>query len=241
MRWRCCWLVATGIEPQARVDVFQAGNIVSLLMSYAGLIWPCLLNLGDSIFHTAYSRGLLMILAQLAVGSVAVGVVLVMGRKRFPPWRVLWILVLVLILPFGMNCIYFIAGGVGVYDLMSYAAWFFYVFLLVCALRLGDIPQVPMGLRRLVKWAAYGLVAFVLVQNVTIANTAYVKKELDANATLSTMTRVVDQLEQRDDYVPGETPVAFVGADPVVAEMPSFPEKGYIECVDGVLVVKMGE
>ena len=294
---------ATGIEPQARVDVFQAGNIVSLLMSYAGLIWPCLRNLGDSIFHTAYSRGLLMILVQLAVGSLAVGAVLMMSRKRFPLWRVLWILVLVLILPFGMNCIYFIAGGVGVHDLMSYAAWFFYVFLLVFALRLGDVTQVPMGLRRIVKWAAYGLVAFVLVQNVTIANTAYVKKELDANATLSTMTRMVDQLEQRDDYVPGETPVAFVGADPVsaavegfedvrsitgmwmdssipadtsvyyynvyeayfryvlkypmnicsdevhgklkadpvVAEMPSFPEKGYIKCVDGVLVVKMGE
>ena len=77
MHWHCCWLVATGIEPQARVDVFKAGNIVSLLMSYAGLIWSCLLNLARSIFHITYSRGLLMILAQLAVGSLAVDGVLV--------------------------------------------------------------------------------------------------------------------------------------------------------------------
>ena len=81
------------------------------------------------------------------------------------------------------------------------------------ALRLAEVSQISALLRRFVMWVAYVLVAVLLVQNVTIANTAYVKKELDADATLSTMTRVADQLEQREDYVLGETPVAFIGAN----------------------------
>ena len=38
-----------------------------------------------------------------------------------------------------------------------------------------------------------------------------VKKDLEASATLSLMTRVLAAVEQNPDYVPGETPLAFVG------------------------------
>ena len=56
------------------------------------------------------------------------------------------------------------------------------------------------------------LVLLLLWQNVVLANAAYVKKGLDAEATLSVMTRVVARMEDEERYVPGETAVAFIGA-----------------------------
>ena len=43
------------------------------------------------------------------------------------------------------------------------------------------------------------------------ANQMYLKKNLEYDATLSVMTRVVDRIEQVDGYIPGETPVKFLG------------------------------
>ena len=43
------------------------------------------------------------------------------------------------------------------------------------------------------------------------ANQMYLKKDLEYDATLSVMTRVVDRIEQVEGYIPGETPVKFLG------------------------------
>ena len=37
------------------------------------------------------------------------------------------------------------------------------------------------------------------------------KKELDQTATISLATRMIDRVELLEGYIPGETPVAFVG------------------------------
>ena len=72
----------------------------------------------------------------------------------------------------------------------------------------------------------------MLWQNVVLANTAYVKKELEADAALSRMTRVVTMLEQRDDYVYEETTVAFVGADNTAGTIPGMEKVRYITGLD---------
>lgn len=43
------------------------------------------------------------------------------------------------------------------------------------------------------------------------ANQMYLKKDLEYDTTLSVMTRVVDRIEQVEGYIPGETPVKFLG------------------------------
>ncbi len=145
------------------------------------------------------------------------------------------------------------------------------------------------------------LVLIVLWNNVLVANAAYLKKDVERQQMLSLMTRVVSAVEAREDYVRGETPLAFVGKirmrempgfemfsgdgrtsglnglnekiqiknyrdyaayfqyilnepanlcdevqcqeledNAAVRSMPVFPEKGSIEMLDGILVVKMG-
>ena len=56
-----------------------------------------------------------------------------------------------------------------------------------------------------------GLIIVISWANVKTANAAYTKKELEYQQTLSLMTRVVERMETTEGYIPGETPVAFIG------------------------------
>lgn len=55
------------------------------------------------------------------------------------------------------------------------------------------------------------LLCCVLWQHVVYANQVYMKKELDHQATLTLASRMIDRVELLEGYIPGETPVAFVG------------------------------
>lgn len=64
------------------------------------------------------------------------------------------------------------------------------------------------GVRR----AAAGLCAALLTSAVVFSNQVYLKKNLEMQATLSVMTRVIDRMERTEGYEVGETPVALMGS-----------------------------
>ena len=55
------------------------------------------------------------------------------------------------------------------------------------------------------------LVFILLYGNVQFANGMHLKKDIEYDAYLSLMTRIVSQMESESDYVPGETSVFFAG------------------------------
>lgn len=201
-------------------------------------------------------------------------------------------LLLMAALPVSLNLISLTVNGV-VHDLMMYSFEFLYIFSLT-------MIYIFMQKRKIkaINVIAGVLCAVIGFNNIVVANTFYLKKDMEKTATVSLMTRVVDDLEERDDYVVGETPVTFVGVprvfriyegfeldpelpvgvylrsplyqsrkteiynsykkfftyylnypinycdeyfndDERVKAMPAYPEKGYIQNIDGVLVVKM--
>ena len=50
-----------------------------------------------------------------------------------------------------------------------------------------------------------------MVDNIQFSNASYLKKRLEAQSTVSVMTRVIDRIEQTEGYEPGQTTVALVG------------------------------
>lgn len=91
------------------------------------------------------------------------------------------------------------------HHIMRYAVCLYYLLILV-VLRQG---RVSAG-----KWQAPILVIMigaVIFSNVQLANTAYMKKDLERQATLSTVTRMLSRLEQYDGYEYGQSPVAVIG------------------------------
>ena len=218
---------ATGIAPQTRTDVFafQGQDPIAL---YANLIKPALTYLGETVLHRAYPRLVLGIAVLCVSAALCVQTVRVFVRKKYGADRIALVCLLTLLLPFAMISIYFLSRGNNVHDLMVYSVWFFYIFLVCLAYRFCDEDMLPGRQTSLLRAAACLLAFFVLWQNVVLANTAYVKKELEAEAALSRMTRVVTMLEQQDDYVYEETTVAFVGADNTVGTIPGMEKVRYI-------------
>lgn len=136
-------------------------------------------------------------------------------RSRVSAWQALGMAVLVLLLPFGMNWICLFCGGV-VHDLMRYA----YIVPLLAALaaneRAWNLALADEGkqIGKKTRAAACVLplaVLTLLFDRGIYANQIYLKKDLEYDATLSVMTRVVDRIEQVEGYIPGETPVEFLG------------------------------
>lgn len=56
------------------------------------------------------------------------------------------------------------------------------------------------------------LIGIIVWNNIIMANQIYVTTQLKYDTTLSTMTRVIDRMEQTEGYVMGETPVITVGS-----------------------------
>ena len=125
--------------------------------------------------------------------------------------------VLLLLLPVGMNTAQLRFSG-DVHDLMKYSFWLFYVLcLLPC---FAGTWEKPSGT---IRGIGAVLVLLLLCANIQTANIVYTKKQLEQEAAESLMTRVLMRLEQREDYVPGETPLVFAGvSDQLREKIPGF-------------------
>lgn len=218
----------SGITAQSRTDALNMGGQNPIVL-YLKLIKPALVYLFNSIFHIAYSSKMYAISICAVSGFLALSVMHLFRKKKFTLDRILLILLLVGLMPFAMSCVFFLSKGSGMHDVTRYASWFFYIFILSLVFRLCDKDMLSDLKTYALRAAACVLVAVILWQNVVLANTAYVKREMEYNAELSTMTRVVAMLEQQEDFNPKESTVAFIGWPP------SPPTIYGMENVNGIL------
>ena len=124
---------------------------------------------------------------------------------------------LLLLLPVGMNTAQLSFSG-DVHDLMKFSFWLFEVLCLLPAFLLPQ--EKPSGV---VRGLGAVLVLVLLCANIQTANIVYTKKYLEQEAAQSLMTRVLMRLEEREDYVPGETPLIFAGvSDQLREKIPGF-------------------
>ena len=125
-------------------------------------------------------------------------------QKRKEKLRLLLMAALLCVMPLAMTVTFLLPQGDQVHELTYYAIWMVWLLCLLVCFRPGAKCRWPRVL-------CVCLVGMILWQNVVFANTAYMKKQVAEKATYSTMTRVLDRIEQREDYVYCETPVAFIG------------------------------
>ncbi len=199
---------ATGIALHDRANALRNAD-ANLILLYLGLIKPALKHLLETIFHPAYRSVGFALCVGLVTVALAAAAIRVFHVKRFHLGRIVLILVLVALMPFAMTSVFFLARGNDAHDLTTYGIWLFYICVLLFAFRLGEDD--PGRVSRILRVAACVLAVVLLWQNVVLANTAYVKKEKEAEADLGLMNRVVSTLEDREDFTPGETVVTFIG------------------------------
>lgn len=168
-------------------DTFKSVIYKSFSMSY---IWKWLLRLANILI-------ICDILYQVVVTNI---------RQKTALWQRALQLILLLIFPFGINFVSFISKGME-HTLMIFA------FSLIYVLSLQQNNR-SLSVTANNYWVKFFIIlpfALLIWSNVVYANQIYLKKELQEEATLSLMTRVVSDIEDIEGYIAGETPVAFYG------------------------------
>lgn len=213
----------TGISAMNSDYYNSLGNMSSVL---SGNVFAKIVDTYKSFFtayknfiHTSDPEPLfLMVLFILAVGILYIGVLGLM--KMHWTERAIFIL-LGLLMPFGMNISSFLSNGM-FHVLMQYAVWFFYLTALVLLFWFLGEKSISEKIKKIFFPVIMLCLFLIIIENIQTANTIYVKKNLEAQSTLSYMTRVADKMEEQKEYIPGETPVVFIGEYAVGVERAGF-------------------
>lgn len=216
-------LVATGIRLSSgesnSLDQALTLTPYSILKLAVYSYFDCFDWLWDTF--SVYPEWLVKGITGLLVGIiVAAGMTGLCSKKLGLAEKLLGI-TLVGLLPLGMNLMYVLTNG-AVHYLMVYAVWLFYLLALLLARWLGE--RIKMQKAKQCLWlGSLLLVGVLLYGNVQTANALYLKKDMEQDAFLSMMTRIVYRMEDCDGYVSGETPVVFVGRPEQLQEaLPGF-------------------
>lgn len=121
-------------------------------------------------------------------------------------WQRLLQGIVLLLFPFGINAVCVLSKGME-HSLMVYA----FIFVYILAVKLIDDMKIENRKKQYSILAIAAVLGMVSWVNTVYANQVYLKKQMQETAAISLMTRIVADIESQEGYVPGVTPVAFIG------------------------------
>jgi len=202
-----------------RVSLVGTDQILPLLLSTFIDPLRLLFSLSDTPVMTWHITTVpqLLNIALFALG----GVLLLKHLFRLSLGRIATAAFLLLMLPLGMNFIQFISKGISS-GLTIYAHNLAYLLPLALVMHAGNDMRIPL---RLCSGGVCLLLCAFLALNIRTSNTMAFKRDLEFSATTAAMSRLLDQAEQTQGYMPGETPVVLIGMLPssmISMERPGF-------------------
>jgi len=155
-------------------------------------------------------------ICNLAVLAVLLLVFIKRIKKSALPGRIFCIL-LFLLFPFGINVVCFLSKDME-HSLMIFAFCLIYAAVPILQNGIEDsgrsgAPQETVSDGKDIGTLICSLLVLAVAwTDIVFANQLYLKRELQEEATLSLMTRIVYEIEHTDGYEPGVTPIAFSGS-----------------------------
>lgn len=203
-----------GINIQSRADALNVSDALATEVSYInGFNSMIFYEIQKIINPVSVLPKAIVIVANvlvLLIGIVATLILIHKIDKRHIKEKILS-LILIALIPVSVGYICIITKG-ELHDIMTFALWLVPVLIVVLINKLND-SVIGNTLYNATAVVSVICIAVIVLNSILVANTAYLKKDLEHDATLSAMTRVTYDLSERDDYIPGETKVYFVGAD----------------------------
>lgn len=158
-------------------------------------------------------------------------------QRRSAWWRLVLTGIALLLLPFAANATYFLSKGM-LHGVMTMPLYLLYLFVLLTQAWAQDpqpdaaeTPHAPRWLRLLAASLIPLLLCIWSVDNIQFSNASYLKKRLEAQSTVTVMSRVIDRIEETEGYEPEQTMVAFIGDlnlnKHLTASRPSFEQLAY--------------
>ena len=218
-----CWKIFQGIFHIWTADSY---NGLAGMGDYTGVTIPELIALtyknvfyyfwNPEVFISLYFRGIslsviwtaiLRILNIFVLFTIIISVIQINVKRKTNWWQRILQGIILLLFSLGINAVCILSKGME-HSLMVYAFIFIYIFAVKLVEDMEcNIRRKSAGIIAIV--VALGMVSWV---NAVYSNQVYMKKHLQETAAISLMTRIVHDIEGTEGYVPGVTPVAFVGS-----------------------------
>lgn len=162
-----------------------------------------LLHFSESTIQI-YTISLINILTLLFYAIITIHIIL--NKKINSASKIIYIL-LIATLPLAMNITHFLSGSSHI--LMHYAFILFYLLLLVF-INYTNIETKSKFLKNFGKLLV-PLTGIIILINIELSNALYIKKDLEKQSTVATITRILTNIESQDDYIYGETKICLIG------------------------------
>lgn len=187
------------------MDLILHQSIGDILKLIVGAYTDCFLRLWGAYnsYPSVMIKGITLFFGVIC----GTGLLTMLMSRQIGAWEKLLCLLLVVLLPLGMNMIYVLSISRN-HDLMTFPIWLFYLFVLLNGEYLVEKWDCP---GQWLRGVSILMLILMLYGNVRFSNGMYMKKDLEFDAYLSLMTRIVTRMEMTEGYVPGETTVVFVG------------------------------
>ncbi len=191
------------------IDLNNNYNSINNVLSFSSLteMFECIKNTYINYFnflfypHT-FHRTVVLILNVIIVLISIFNAVVLIKKNKLKKANIILILLLCLIIPFSLNIIYFISGGV-IHELMIFAINITYIYFVWLLSNNND--------KKILTKIVYGAFFIIACLNVIYSNQMYEKKKIELDSTISTMNRVILQIENVEGYEMGKTPVVIIG------------------------------
>ena len=183
----------------------ETGLITALWKTWSFPFW--LLPRRDTA-HRFLSAGAVILAAALT--AVKMGCSLY--RHRIKGSRLALILLILAVLPLGSNFVFFLSKGLK-YGVMLFSFSLCPVmFLMLEEAAENGAENKEKEERKNLSGRVLGLCCgFLVLNQVIFANQLYLKKDLEAQAALSFVTKLTDRMEQTEGYIAGETTIIMLG------------------------------
>ena len=154
------------------------------------------------------------------------GISVIAKRKQIGGQALLLLVVLLLFMPLGGDAVFILSLGYK-HSLMTYS----FVFYSIFAVMIFDLLDFDSEIFKKARWVVPILCSVLLLNHVLFANQLYIRKDLQSQAGMSFMTRLVSRMETTENYQAGETPVLILGR---MEENPANRENEHYSVTDDV-------
>lgn len=159
------------------------------------------------IYPNANKPTLILVFNILLSIAALFSMILIIKKKRIKALNIVTLCFILLLTPFAINAITLISGISHALTFFSLYFCYIFAFLLIrTANTLFDFSSI-----KKIYSLCIILLSLMIVDNCIFSNRLYLQKELVSQNTLSTMTRIIDRIEQVEGYEVGKTEVALIG------------------------------
>lgn len=182
----------------------------SLLSGANGSVFTLIKNanlaFADFLLGTDRELGWFLVIVHICLlAFIAARLIIFIYKGKIPVINKTGLVILFCLLPTAFNAVYVTMPG-NAHGLTTYGRELIYILAVYAAEPFFRDKNA--FLKRVIPTV---LLCLTLWQHTVTANQIYLKKELEKNATVALASRLIDRIENTEGYVPGFTPVTFVG------------------------------